>query len=235
MAVALAGDATAGKSPTPKQLYEEAIGHYNLGEWQQAIDKFKEAYRKTRDPALLFNLGQCYRQMHDPANALLEYRAFLREVPGTPSREEIERLIKLMEEALDKKPEKLRATDETATESHPPQVLVPPPSPAPAVAASLPAPVVVRTVEVTPPKPRSKRIAGWVLASGAVGLLAVGGGLLGGATGAEDSARSARTLGDQLSLLDRSDTFRSAGYAMIGIGAAAGVAAIIVFALPGGK
>ena len=74
-------------------LYDSGTAHYNLGEYKDALADYKEAYRFKRDPAFLYNLGQCYRQLGDAENAALTYRSFPRERPNAPNRIDIEHFI----------------------------------------------------------------------------------------------------------------------------------------------
>src|SRR5579871_925298 len=100
--LALAGVARADEASDKaqvKKLYEAATSHYNLGEFQEALDAYKEAYRIRADPVFLYNLGQCYRQLNKPADAAREYRAYLREQPEAKNRAAVEKLIKDMDEA----------------------------------------------------------------------------------------------------------------------------------------
>ena len=82
-----------------KALYEAAITHYNLSEYGDALKDFKEAYRLVHDPALLFNLAQCHRQLKEFDEARM-YRAYRREYPDAPNRSEVDRLVTQMDEAI---------------------------------------------------------------------------------------------------------------------------------------
>ncbi len=46
---------------TAVAAYEAALKHYNLAEYELAIDEFKTAYRLTQAPELLYNIAQAYR------------------------------------------------------------------------------------------------------------------------------------------------------------------------------
>jgi Tetratricopeptide repeat len=76
-----------------KTLFEEGLKHYNVGDYKEALQSFKDGYFAKPDPIFLFNMGQCYRQLGDPDGAQRQYRAYLREAPDTPSRPEVERFI----------------------------------------------------------------------------------------------------------------------------------------------
>ena len=57
--VALAPSAHAEDKQKAREAYERATQDYDLGEYKEALDAFKEAYRNFEDPAFLFNIAQC--------------------------------------------------------------------------------------------------------------------------------------------------------------------------------
>jgi tetratricopeptide (TPR) repeat protein len=69
-----------------KRLAANAQLHFDVGEYAQAAQGFREAYRTTPRPGLLYNLGQTYRLAGDCANAERMYRNYLRAEPRTPYR-----------------------------------------------------------------------------------------------------------------------------------------------------
>ena len=69
--------------------YRLATQHYDLGEYKEALTAFKDAYRNFEDPAFLFNIAQCHRQLGDTVLAVREYRAYLRKVPDASNRDEV--------------------------------------------------------------------------------------------------------------------------------------------------
>jgi tetratricopeptide (TPR) repeat protein len=94
---ALAAPARAGERdqapPTPatreraKALFEEAEGYYRVREYEKALASYKESYLLAREPVLLFNIAQCYRQLGQLEEALKSYEAFLRDDPKSALRE----------------------------------------------------------------------------------------------------------------------------------------------------
>jgi tetratricopeptide (TPR) repeat protein len=90
--VALAQTAGAAK------LFDTAETYYNVGEWEQALKNYKEAYILSKEPVLLYNMGQCYRQMNKYDDAIRTYKNFLKEVPDTAQRPIVEKFIKELEE-----------------------------------------------------------------------------------------------------------------------------------------
>lgn len=71
-----------------------------LGEYEAALAAFKKAYLSYEEPVFLFNIAQCYRAMGDRAAAVRSYRAFLRNWPKAPNREQVERIVAELESAM---------------------------------------------------------------------------------------------------------------------------------------
>jgi len=64
--------------------------HFDLGEYEDAISNYREAYRIDPRPGLLFNLGQAYRLKGDCVSARTMYRSYLRLEPGSKYRDIVE-------------------------------------------------------------------------------------------------------------------------------------------------
>ncbi|MGE0868358.1 MAG: tol-pal system YbgF family protein [Kofleriaceae bacterium] len=91
--VLLGGIAHAQPKPAPplpaqppatdaaEAAYREGRRLYDLREFAQAIEKFKEAYRLRGDAAALFNIAQSYRLLGDCPNAHAYYTTFARNYP----------------------------------------------------------------------------------------------------------------------------------------------------------
>jgi tetratricopeptide (TPR) repeat protein len=77
--------------------YEEARKFYNLGEFDIALGLYRESYLLSGEPELLFNIGQCQRQLGQYEEARNSYKAYLRDVPDSTARDEIEELIASVE------------------------------------------------------------------------------------------------------------------------------------------
>ncbi len=91
-------DETADEKQRVLLLYQQATKEYNLGRYDTALPLYTRAYEIRADPAFLFNIAQCFRMLHRPADAAREYRAYLREAREAPNRPEVEKRIKDMEE-----------------------------------------------------------------------------------------------------------------------------------------
>ncbi|HEU4735298.1 MAG TPA: hypothetical protein VFT22_45720 [Kofleriaceae bacterium] len=81
-AVSLAWPAHAWAEPrTPDEWYKEGENQYLLGNFDKAIDAFKQGFSlettESKRAAYLYNIAQAYRQENDCKNALFFYKRFL--------------------------------------------------------------------------------------------------------------------------------------------------------------
>jgi tetratricopeptide (TPR) repeat protein len=156
--------------------YRSGMQHYDLTEYREALESFKEAYRSLEDPTFLFNIAQCYRQLGDKQQAIRFYRNYLIKVPNAPKRDQIHDMIAKLETEI---------AHEQAAKTGPPQgTLVPKEAPPPLAPAPSPSPEPV----IAPPPPSAPKVTKpastpvykkWWLwtAVGAVAVVAVGVGL----------------------------------------------------------
>ena len=113
------------KKADARSLYEEGLKHYNLGEYDAAIDAFKKAYAISSAPGLLFNIAQSYRLKKDYEQASNFYLTYLRLKPDAPNRADVEQRIdemnKLLEEqkSMEKRPPTGTVTPEGGTTKEP--------------------------------------------------------------------------------------------------------------------
>jgi tetratricopeptide (TPR) repeat protein len=78
-----------------RELHEQGLRHYDLGEYEEAILAFKAAYELAPASGLLFNIAQAYR-LQGPAGcgpAIRFYRTFLQVEPAAPNRAAVEQWI----------------------------------------------------------------------------------------------------------------------------------------------
>jgi tetratricopeptide (TPR) repeat protein len=156
--LAIAGQAWAEDSKQEARArYTTAESHYNLNEFQEALQDYKEAYRLFPDPVFLFNIAQCQRQIGNSEEAIKFYRSYLRNKPKAPNRQEVLRRIDEMQAAIDAKksapnrPPAGLAPPATGNEPHlPAPVPSAPPAPTPIPAV---APVAPTSPQLAPPPP----------------------------------------------------------------------------------
>jgi tetratricopeptide (TPR) repeat protein len=204
-----------------ERMFKEGLAHFNLREYHQALTSFAEAYRAEPDPAFLFNMAQTYRKLGRDADASEFYRKFLRESPNSPKRAEVEALLKTLPPPLATPP--LPVVEKpTEKETRPPPVVV--------------RPTVVAQTELAPPARRWYRsAAGWTMSAIGVAAVAAGAGLAVHGGDLYSQAETAPTLTDQRALGGDASTYRAAGWATLGVGAASVLAGVIVFAVAARK
>lgn len=84
-----------------KARFEEAERHFKLQEYSDALDDYKDVYRVSGKAEILFNIAQCYRKLGRLQEALDTYETFLRDVPQTPLRKDVEAVIKELKVAIE--------------------------------------------------------------------------------------------------------------------------------------
>jgi tetratricopeptide (TPR) repeat protein len=145
--LALVSSARADDRAKAQEAYHAASQHYDLGEYREALEGFKEAYRNHEDPTFLFNIAQCNRQLGDKANAIRAYRSFLNKMPGARNRVQVREMIAKLETQL---------ASEQAAKSGPPQGTLSPNAPSSAAPTSEPdhpPPVLLATSAPASPPP----------------------------------------------------------------------------------
>jgi tetratricopeptide (TPR) repeat protein len=78
-----------------KKHYTRGMAHYNLDEFDRAVEEFQAGYRLKPDPVFLYNVAQSYRRAKKPEQALTFYEKYLHATDGNPpNRAEVEQRIK---------------------------------------------------------------------------------------------------------------------------------------------
>lgn len=163
-----------------RELTREATLHYKLGEYEEALASYKEAFRVVQAPSLLFNIGQCQRLLGHNSDAVRSYKWYLRELPEAENRAEVERLIAGLQASGGGAEGAPRSQASARPQARPQPVADPAPSVAePAVKPEVLAPPVVATpqaVEATadPERREQSSRTPWWLWGGAAAALAVG-------------------------------------------------------------
>jgi tetratricopeptide (TPR) repeat protein len=210
-----------------RHAFEAGKKAYNIGDFDKAIELWKEGYELKDDPIFLYNIAQAYRQKGDPAKSIFYYKGYLRELPAAKNRGEVE----------EKMADLQRQIEDAERAAAPP----PPPEPTP---APVPAPVEVKadSQALAPmpddaPRPgKGMRIGG--LVSMGVGAAALAGGIVCGlrakslASDLEDATHAgqpwSQDLADKESQGKTMNTLAIVGYS---VGAAAIVTGGILYYL----
>jgi tetratricopeptide (TPR) repeat protein len=120
--------------------FKEAQLQYQLGSYDKALEEYRAAYDLLAHPDLLFNIGQCHRQLGDCERAIFFYQEYLSRSKAPPNRALVEELVAECKKVLASAPPPPPA---------PPPILPPPvesqPPPPPIMAPIAPPPAVEET------------------------------------------------------------------------------------------
>jgi tetratricopeptide (TPR) repeat protein len=76
---------TAEQLEAAKKAFAEGKAFHDQGKLPEAIEKFKESYRLSRNPVLLYNIALTLDENKQTDNALFYYRKFLSDAPQDAS------------------------------------------------------------------------------------------------------------------------------------------------------
>ena len=161
----LAGSARAEDKAKARDAFRVGTQHFKLGEYEQALDSFKEAYRNFESPIFLFNIAQCERQLDHKQEAIRFYRQYLVDAKDATNRDEVQGIIAKLQAALDQEHAAAAAKAAQPAPEPPPATTAPPPSTT-SNAATL-------TASAPPPEKKTPVYKKWWLWT-AVGVVAVG-------------------------------------------------------------
>jgi len=102
--LALSDTAIAGGTEDPaRELFDRAEVHFNVSEFGQALELYRQAYKLHPLPGFLFNIAQCHRNLGQHRKAVFHYRIYLARLPDAPNRRDVQELIALSQAALDRR------------------------------------------------------------------------------------------------------------------------------------
>ncbi len=76
--------APAGVDDQAKELYQAGRKAFNVGDFAEAVDKFKAAYKLSEKPALLYNLAFAHDKAGQRKEAIFFYERYLAEDSSAP-------------------------------------------------------------------------------------------------------------------------------------------------------
>jgi tetratricopeptide (TPR) repeat protein len=170
-----------------RELFLEGEAHYAAGRYEQAAERYLEAYQLSQRPELLFNVGNAYERLGDyekAAEYLRQYADNPRARDVVSVRERIRRLEAAAAEEKRRQQQQQQQQQEAARREA--EVTVSPPAPIPA-----------------PAQPRAESGGGngamwWLIGSGVAAAGAVGMGLLASNAGNDAAEDCAETSGGRL-------------------------------------
>jgi tetratricopeptide (TPR) repeat protein len=157
-----------------REHYQKGKRAYDIGHFAEAASEYELAYTAKDDPALLFNLGQAHRLAGNRAEAIIAYRAYLRNAPDAPNRAEVEQLIHNLQATPNGAPTGAPVTAPPPPSPLPSQSLSPPPPSSPSLPPPPPSPVAAPVIVRRPPSRLVHRPWLWLTVAGGVALVATG-------------------------------------------------------------
>ena len=85
-----------------KRHFDRGQKLFNLGKFDEALDEYQQAYEAKEIPAILFNIGQCYRNLGDYDAAVFSFKKYLKLEPDAENREQVEEYITELETEQEK-------------------------------------------------------------------------------------------------------------------------------------
>jgi tetratricopeptide (TPR) repeat protein len=151
--VAARGADGASRRAEAKAEVERAEVQYKLGRFDEALEGYSRAYELVNAPGLLFDIGQCHRNLRSYERAIFFFQEYLREETRPERRVLANQLIAESRSELEKRRQQPPEPDEGASQGttaapvpgwrEPPSIdEVPPPvaSPSASIAAGGPSP-----------------------------------------------------------------------------------------------
>jgi tetratricopeptide (TPR) repeat protein len=144
LAVAVAVTAAAALWPAAARAdaaaarahFDRGKSYFQLSEYRKALDEFKAAHVEKPDPAYLYNIAECHRNLGEPGEAVVFYKRFLKLAPpDSGMRSPAEKQVAELEAALAK-----AGPSAAPAPGAPPPAAPPASAPPPMVAAASPAP-----------------------------------------------------------------------------------------------
>lgn len=193
--------------PAALAHFAQGNAHYKLAEFQQAIDEYKAGARIQAAARFDFNLGQCYRLLNKPQEAIFFYGRYLHSGVASPEdATQIQKWIAELNAAL-----------------------------APTAPTATPAPVPSPVIEPPPPTPHAAPWYhdgfGWGLAGSGLALASVGGWLEVHASSQRSDADKTPNQQQQNALRSSADSNALAGTIVLIGGGALLVTGIIKLAI----
>ncbi len=209
LAVTLLAGSVRADDLTAEQHYQNGQDAYHAGRYKEAISEWEASYALSREPDLLFDLGQAARLDEDCALALRYYGEYVRQPsPGDHTQQAVDFVIE-MQRCVD-----MKLTAKALAEVKPAQ------------------PKLVTPAPPTHPG-RGKRVTGVLLGVGGGVLIAAGVGLGVAAARAADQVRDACAVSCDWSVESARDAEgrrdEKLSWAFYGVGAAAAIAGGVVY------
>ena len=76
-----------------KRHFDRGQKLFNLGKFDEALDEYQQAYDAKPIPDILFNIGQCHRNLNNYDAAIFSFKKYLKLAPDAENRDQVEEYI----------------------------------------------------------------------------------------------------------------------------------------------
>lgn len=83
-----------------QRYFEQGEALFKVGKFTAALREYQKAFDAEPLPELLYNIGQCYRNLGDYEHAILNFKTYLSLLPNAPDRAQVETLIENLEDRV---------------------------------------------------------------------------------------------------------------------------------------
>ena len=83
-----------------QRYFEQGEQLFKLGRFSAALREYQNAFDAEPLPELLYNIGQCYRNLGDYEHAILNFKTYLNLLPNAPDKPQVEALIENLEDKI---------------------------------------------------------------------------------------------------------------------------------------
>ena len=129
LALPASADPDEARRTEARVHFEAARTHHNVGRFEEAIEAYQAAYDLVPLPDLLFNIGQCHRNLKNHERAIFFFERFLQEAPETSDGDLVRKLIAELEGELARKKSEETSTATLAAPALVQEPVAPPPPP----------------------------------------------------------------------------------------------------------
>jgi tetratricopeptide (TPR) repeat protein len=123
LVAALASATAAGAAPNPREQakveFDKGQVQYRVGHFQEALEAYTRAYELFPAPALLFNIGQCHKNLQNHERAIFFFEGYLHDEANPARRALAQELLAESRAELERAAVSARAAKEKDKENEP--------------------------------------------------------------------------------------------------------------------
>lgn len=114
-----AGAQTEDQKARAKAEYRLGKAAFEIGQFQEALGHYQKAYRIYPAVGLLFNIGQCHRNLGNWDKAIFSFELYLKKKPDTDNRKAVQVLLQDLERRAEEERKREAAARNTVPDYKP--------------------------------------------------------------------------------------------------------------------